>query len=97
MMRSGVSYRLVYLPRVLKDLKRLDPHIRKAVRSALERIASDPSLGKPLLYSLKGYHSFRTSSYRIIYSVRKNELIVLVVAVGHRREVYEALRKLLGR
>ena len=92
-----MSYRLVYLPRVLKDLRRLDPHIRKAVRSALDRISHDPSLGKPLLYSLRGCHSFRTSSYRIIYTVRKKELLVLVVAVGHRREVYEALRKLLGR
>jgi mRNA interferase RelE/StbE len=53
------------------------------------------TLGKPLLYSLKDYCSFRTSSYRIIYRVRKKELIILVVAVGHRSEVYEALRKLL--
>ena len=55
------------------------------------------TLGKPLLYSLKGYYSFRTSSYRIIYTIRKKELVILVVAVGHRREVYEGLRKLLGK
>lgn len=92
-----MSYRLFYLPRVLKDLRKLDPSIRSAVKKALERIASDPEVGKPLLYSLKGYYSFRTSSYRIIYKVRKKELIVLVVAVGHRREVYDSLRKLLGK
>jgi mRNA interferase RelE/StbE len=92
-----VSYRLLYLPRVLKDLRKLDPAVRGAAKKALERIASDPSVGKPLLYSLKGYYSFRTSSYRIIYKVRKKELIVLVVAVGHRREVYDSLRKLLGK
>ena len=92
-----MSYRLLYLPRVLKDLKRLDPSIRNAVRKALERIASDPSPGKPLLYFLKGYYSFRTSSYHIIYTLRKKELIVLIVAIGHRREVYESLRKILRR
>ena len=92
-----MSYRLLYLPRVLKDLRKLDPAVRSAARKALERIACDPSVGKPLLYSLKGYYSFRTSGYRIIYKVRKRELIVLVVAVGHRREVYEGLRKLLGK
>jgi mRNA interferase RelE/StbE len=92
-----VSYRLLYLPRVLKDLRKLDPAIRGAVKKALERIASNPSVGKSLLYSLKGCYSFRTSSYRIIYRVRKKELVVLVVAVGHRREVYEGLRKLLGK
>jgi mRNA interferase RelE/StbE len=92
-----VSYRLLYLPRVLKDLRKLDPAVQGAAKKALERIASDPSVGKPLLYSLKGYYSFRTSSYRIIYKVRKKELIVLVVAVGHRREVYDSLRKLLGK
>jgi mRNA interferase RelE/StbE len=53
------------------------------------------TLGKPLLYSLKGYYSFRTSSYRIIYTIRKKELVILVVAVGYRREGYESLRKLL--
>lgn len=92
-----MSYRLLYLPRVLKDLRKLDPAILGAARKALERIASDPSVGTPLLYSLKGYYSFRTSSYRIIYKVRRKELIVLVVAVGHRREVYDSLRKLLGK
>ena len=92
-----MTYRLRYLPRVLKDIKRLDPTVREAVKKALEKIAADPSSGKPLLYSLKGCHSFRTNTYRIIYKVRRKELIVLVVAVGHRREVYEGLRKLLGK
>lgn len=90
-----MSFRLLYLPRIVKDLRKLDPAVRDAVRMALERIAADPSIGKPLLHSLKGYRSFRTSSYRIIYKIRKKELIVLVVAIGHRREIYEALRKLL--
>ena len=92
-----MTCKLLYLPRVRRDLKKLDPTVRRAVRKALERIAADPLIGKPLLYSLKGHYSFRTSTYRIIYKVRRKELIVLVVAVGHRREVYEALRKLLGK
>lgn len=92
-----MTYRLRYLPRTRKDIKRLDPAVRGAVKKALEKIAADPSTGKPLLYSLKGYHSFRTTTYRIIYKIRRKELLVLVVAVGHRREVYESLRKLLGK
>jgi mRNA interferase RelE/StbE len=92
-----VAYRLLYLPRVRKDLRKLDPGLRSTVRKALEQIVADPDIGKPLHYSLKGYHSFRTSSYRIIYRIRRKEIQVLVVMIGHRREVYQALRDLLGK
>ena len=92
-----MAYRLLYLPRVRKDIRKLDPGLRETVRKALEQISKDPEIGKSLQYSLKGYHSFRTSSYRIIYRVSRKEVQVLVVMIGHRREVYEALRDLLGK
>jgi len=63
----------------------------------LEQISADPDIGTSLQYSLKDYHSFRTSSYRIIYRVLRKEVLVLVVMIGHRREVYKALRDLLGK
>lgn len=92
-----MAYNLRYLPRVRKDIRKLDPSLRKTVRMALEQIAADPDIGRPLQYSLKDYRSFRTSSYRIIYRVYRKEVRVLVVMAGHRREVYEALKNLLGK
>jgi mRNA interferase RelE/StbE len=48
-----------------------------------------------LSHELAGLRSLRTPDYRIIYRVKGGELVVLVVAVGHRREVYKRLGELL--
>ena len=58
------------------------------VRAAIQGIADDPSQGKPLMLSLKGQWSYRVGSYRIIYSVEHKKLIVIVLDIGHRREIY---------
>jgi mRNA interferase RelE/StbE len=91
----GVSYKLLYLPLANKDIKKLDNSIKPLIKKALLRLAENPMLGKPLTENLKDYFSYRVSSYRIIYTLRNRELIVIIVSVSHRREVYEKLRKLL--
>jgi mRNA interferase RelE/StbE len=64
--------------------------MRPRVLQALEALASDPLLGKPLVGELKGLRSYRVWPYRILYEIRKRELIVLVVRIGHRQGVYGA-------
>ena len=92
-----MAYKLLYLPRVRKDIRKFDPSLKRTILKALERISTNPEIGKPLQSSLKGYYSFRTSSYRIIYKIVRKEIQILVVMIGHRREVYESLRELLGK
>lgn len=58
------------------------------VRKALYSIAEDPFIGKPLKLSLKNKWSYRVGVYRIIYSVDGKILIVYVLDIGHRRDVY---------
>jgi mRNA interferase RelE/StbE len=51
--------------------------------------AADPrKFGKPLRAELAGLWRYRVADYRILCQIRDRELIVLVVAVGHRRDVY---------
>ena len=51
---------------------------------------SDPrQLGGPLTGELKGLWRYRVSDYRILCEFKNNELLILVVAVGHRRDIYE--------
>ena len=52
---------------------------------------------QPLAYDLAGLHSLRTSDYRIIYRIREKKLIIIVIAVGHRREIYKKLKELIIR
>lgn len=79
-----------------RSARKLDPEVRRRVRAALERLTEDPERGKPLQLTLRGLRSFRTGDYRIVYRVLEDRIVVLVVAIGHRREVYDRLRDRLG-
>ena len=78
--------------RALKEIKKLDRAIQKSIIAYLdERIAGhdDPRrLGKPLTGDLAGLWRYRVGSFRIICQIQDNELIVLVLAAGHRRNIY---------
>jgi mRNA interferase RelE/StbE len=78
-----------------KAIKKLDPHIKTRVRAAIEALREDPRRGKPLQLTLKGLYSWRTGDWRIVYRIEARRIEILVITVGHRREVYEHLRDLL--
>jgi mRNA interferase RelE/StbE len=63
-------------------------------RSGLERLARNPCLGKRLRGPLAGFWSYRVGDYRIVYEIRGRELVVLILTVGHRRAIYERVRRL---
>ena len=93
---KGPAHRIFYTREAKGNIDKLDPSVRRLVRNAVESLAAEPEKGKPLSHELAGLRSLRTSDYRIIYRVRSGELIVLVVAVGHRRNVYKRLGELLS-
>ncbi|MBI2384915.1 MAG: type II toxin-antitoxin system RelE/ParE family toxin [Elusimicrobia bacterium] len=76
-----------------KDLERVfrsDKKLYQRFVAALGTIARDPiAEGKPLHGELKGLRSHRFGSYRILYEIRRGELLVLVIDLGHRRGIYE--------
>lgn len=56
--------------------------------NAIGSLAKDPSIGKRLSGRLKGDYSLRVGSYRIIYTVYHQRLIVYIIDVGHRKDIY---------
>ena len=76
-----------------RDLRKLGAEPQRRILNYLrERIATaeDPRrFGRPLTGDLKGLWRYRIGDYRIVASIEDNRLVVLVVTVGHRREVYE--------
>ena len=88
-MRWGYSFE----ERALKELKKLGAQAQREILSYLdERIATeeDPSrFGKALRGDLAGLWRYRVGDYRLICSVREGEMLVLVLKVGHRRDVYD--------
>jgi mRNA interferase RelE/StbE len=87
-----VVWRVEYAESVQKDVRKLDPQERKRVREFLEgKVAEldDPrSLGKPLSGSFSGLWRYRVGDYRAIVSIKDDLLCVLVLKVGHRKDIY---------
>ena len=75
-----------------KQLRKLDHSVKRRIEDFLAtRIAQldDPrAVGKPLMGELSRYWAYRVGDYRLLCELVDEKLIVLVVDVGHRREVY---------
>jgi mRNA interferase RelE/StbE len=76
-----------------RDLRRLGAVAERAIlRYLRERIATaeDPRrFGKPLTGDLKGFWRYRVGDYCMVASIEDDRFVVLIVTVGHRREVYD--------
>ena len=79
--------------RARRELRKLDSKTQKDIlRFLRERVSgsADPrQFGKPLRLNLAGLWRYRVGDYRLICRIEQNRLVVLVLKVGHRREVYE--------
>ncbi len=91
------EYSIKYTKEAKRKIEKLDPSIRVVIKKAIESLSSNPYKGKPLSYELAGLYSLRTSDYRIIYRIKEKQLIIIVISVGHRREIYKRLKEVITR
>ena len=93
-MPGSKDYTIEYLDAVVQeDIPNLPTSIKGTIKRAIEeRLRVDPiGFGKPLRYSLKGHRRLRVSDYRIVYRIEAKTLTILIVAIKHRKDVYEDL------
>lgn len=83
------NYRIELRPAAVRALRKIDPPARRRIQGAIALLAQDPR--PPAARALKGRPALRVrvGDYRIIYTVEDDVLLVVVVTVGHRREVYD--------
>lgn len=82
-------YRIELRPAGVRALRKLDPRVRRRVQGAISLLADDP---RPLAArALHGRPALRVrvGDHRIIYTVADDVLLVVVVTLGHRRDVYD--------
>ncbi|MBB1509843.1 MULTISPECIES: type II toxin-antitoxin system RelE/ParE family toxin [unclassified Tessaracoccus] len=85
-----MSYRIEVAPAAVRQLRKLDRGAQRRVQAAIELLASGPRpSGAKKLVGGDGEWRVRTGDYRIVYEIHDNVLLVLVVAIGHRRDIYE--------
>lgn len=85
-----MSWKIIFTKRAEKDLKSLSPEIKKIIAKAINtKLLPDPdSALVPLKGKLKGIYKFRVGTYRILCEKRSKTLVIVVVKIGHRREIY---------
>lgn len=83
-------YKVAYLDSVENDLRKLGKSIKKKIISQIENyLAKDPkTLGKPLKGEYQGYWRYRWGDYRVIYKIAEREILILILRIGHRKEIY---------
>lgn len=72
-----------------KDFKKIDRQIQERILKKLSDLEQDPNIGIPLTGNLAGLWKLRIGDYRVVYQIKNQELIVLVLKIGHRKNVYE--------
>jgi len=91
--QPGPVWTVEFDDRARRELRKLDPKVQQDIlRYLRERIAgsSDPrQFGKPLRMNLAGLWRYRVGDYRLICRFEEDRLVVFVIKVAHRREVYE--------
>ena len=85
-------YTIEYLESVVAcDIKKLDKTSKQQIKRAIEeKLTIDPvAFGKPLQYSLKSCRRLRVGDWRVIFQIDHRHHTVIVVKIGHRKEVYQ--------
>jgi mRNA interferase RelE/StbE len=83
-----VTYSIKIKASAQRDIASLPRPERARVIAGIDALAAQPALGSRLKGQFQGLWRLRVGRYRIIYEVLDGELIVLVLRVGHRRDVY---------
>jgi mRNA interferase RelE/StbE len=83
------TYRIELRPAAARALLKLDPAVRPRIQGAIGLLAGDPR--PPASRSLRGRPGYRVrvGDYRIVYTIADDVLLIVVVALGHRRDVYD--------
>jgi mRNA interferase RelE/StbE len=88
-----MTYHVELKPAAVRDLKKLPRSVQIRVASRIDDLAGDPrpSGSEKLEGSKKELYRVRIGDYRIIYEVRRKVLLVLVIRIRHRRDVYRKI------
>lgn len=84
-----MRYDIEFRPAVLKTLKRFPKRDLVRIKKKIEETADN--LPNPDLTKMKGnndFHKVRSGNYRIIYTIEEDRLVILIVKIGHRKDVY---------
>ncbi len=81
-------YEIMFRNPAKRFIKSLNKDKQKEITEKIEKLKINPRIGKPLTGNLQGLWRLRHDNYRIIYEIKDLELIVYIINIGHRKNIY---------
>jgi mRNA interferase RelE/StbE len=85
------GYRPDIPPHVAEVIRHLPPEVKRGIKAAIRALSIESAAGEPLQRELEGLLKYRVKRYRIVYALDRPRKIMRIIAVGHRRAIYEEL------
>ena len=82
-------YKIIFERQAEKFFRKLDKKEQERIGRKILELENNPELGKPLTVKLAGLWSLRVGDYRALYQIRHNELLILVLKIMHRKNIYD--------
>jgi mRNA interferase RelE/StbE len=81
-------YELIYLPSIARDLRGLPKADVRRILQKAERLRDDPHPAGSIKVAGQDRYRIRQGEYRILYTINDGRVLVTVVKIGHRRDIY---------
>lgn len=92
-LEKRMIYKIEFSDEAFKEFGKLDKYTQKLIdawiRKHLETNENPISIGKPLVGSKSGQWRYRVGDFRLLCLIQDDRLIILVIKIGHRRDVYK--------
>jgi mRNA interferase RelE/StbE len=85
------GYRPDIPPHVAEVIRHLPPEVKRGIKAAIRALSADPAAGEPLQRELEGLWKYRVRRFRVVYAMDRPRRILRIMAVGHRKAIYEAM------
>lgn len=83
-----MSYSISIKQSAAKALEKIPRDERYRIINAIDQLGDNPAAGSILKGEFSGLRRIRVGNYRVVYEVQDQQLIILVIRIGHRKEIY---------
>jgi mRNA interferase RelE/StbE len=91
------GYRPDIAPHVAEVIRHLPPEVKRGIKAAIRALSDASASGEPLQRELDGLWKYRVRRFRIVYAIDRRRKTIRIVAVGHRRVIYEEMADFVRR
>ena len=83
-------YEVIFSDTALKQFKKLNRDLQQRITNSLERMIIRPESYVKRLVG-ESYYNFRVGDYRLILDIQRDKMIIFIIIIGHRKDIYENL------